>query len=76
MTPDPASPTIGVLATDGDGEMGIMHFLEIVALGAMVWLLFKIDAKLQSIGDTRRNFLQRLDTAPCCGGARATAFPR
>ncbi len=34
-----------------DGEMGIMLFLEIVALGAMVWLLFKIDAKLQSIGD-------------------------
>ncbi len=31
--------------------MGFFVFLEVVALGAMVWLLFKIDAKLQSIGD-------------------------
>ncbi len=31
--------------------MGLMLFLEIVVLGAMVWLLFKIDAKLQSIGN-------------------------
>ena len=34
-----------------DGEMGIMLFLEIVALGTMVWLLYKIDNKLQAIGD-------------------------
>ena len=31
--------------------MGFFVFLGVVALGAMVWLLFKIDAKLQSIGD-------------------------
>ena len=31
--------------------MGILYLIEIVALGAMVWFLFKIDAKLQSIGD-------------------------
>ncbi len=31
--------------------MGFLLFLEVVALGAIVWLLFKIDAKLQSIGD-------------------------
>ena len=31
--------------------MGFLFFLNVVALGAMVWLLFKIDAKLQSIGD-------------------------
>ncbi len=31
--------------------MGFLFFLEVVALGAMVWLLFKIDSKLQSIGD-------------------------
>ena len=34
-----------------DGEMGIVLFLEIVALGTMVWLLYKIDNKLQAIGD-------------------------
>ncbi len=28
-----------------------MLFLEIVALGTMVWLLYKIDNKLQAIGD-------------------------
>ena len=31
--------------------MGFMLLLEIVALAAMVWLLFRIDSKLQSIGD-------------------------
>ena len=31
--------------------MGFLFFVEVVALGAMVWLLFKINAKLQSIGD-------------------------
>ncbi len=31
--------------------MGFLLFLTVVALGAIVWLLFKIDAKLQSIGD-------------------------
>jgi len=31
--------------------MGFLLFLAVIALGAMVWLLFKIDAKLQSIGD-------------------------
>ncbi len=31
--------------------MGFMHFLEFVALAAMVWLLFRIDSKLQAIGD-------------------------
>ena len=51
MTPGPASPTIELLDNDGDGEMGFLLFLELVALGVMVWLLFKIDAKLQSIGD-------------------------
>ena len=34
-----------------DGEMGFLIFLEVVALGAMVWLLYKIDNKLQAIGD-------------------------
>ncbi len=34
-----------------DGEMGFMLFLEIVALGTRVWLLYKIDNKLQAIGD-------------------------
>ena len=28
-----------------------MFFLEFVAFAAMVWLLFRIDSKLQSIGD-------------------------
>ena len=31
--------------------MGFLFFLAIIALGAITWLLFKIDAKLQSIGD-------------------------
>ncbi len=31
--------------------MGFLLFLAVVALGAITWLLFKIDAKLQSIGD-------------------------
>ncbi len=31
--------------------MGFMLFLEFVALAAMVWLLFRIDSKLQAIGD-------------------------
>ncbi len=31
--------------------MGFMLFLVFVALAAMVWLLVRIDTKLQSIGD-------------------------
>ncbi len=31
--------------------MGFLFFLQVVALGAMVWLLYKIDNKLQAIGD-------------------------
>ncbi len=31
--------------------MGFLLFLAVVALGAITWLLFRIDAKLQSIGD-------------------------
>ncbi len=31
--------------------MGFMLFLEFVALAAMVWFLFRIDSKLQAIGD-------------------------
>ncbi len=31
--------------------MGFMLFREFVALAAMVWLLFRIDSKLQAIGD-------------------------
>ena len=30
--------------------MGILLILAVVALGAMVWFLFKIDTKLQAIG--------------------------
>ena len=31
--------------------MGLFLLLAVVALGAIVWLLFRIDAKLQAIGD-------------------------
>ncbi len=31
--------------------MGFLLILAVVALGAIAWLLFKIDAKLQAIGD-------------------------
>ncbi len=31
--------------------MGFLLFLAVVALGAITWLLFRIDTKLQSIGD-------------------------
>ncbi len=31
--------------------MGFLYLLEVVALGAMVWLLFRIDTKLQAICD-------------------------
>ena len=31
--------------------MGFMLFLAVVALGAIAWLLFRINAKLQAIGD-------------------------
>ena len=31
--------------------MGILLLLVVVALGAIAWLLFRIDAKLQAIGD-------------------------
>ncbi len=33
------------------GEMGFLLFLAVAALGAIAWLLFRIDAKLQAIGD-------------------------
>ena len=31
--------------------MGFLLFLAVVALGVIAWFLFKIDAKLQAIGD-------------------------
>ncbi len=31
--------------------MGFLFFLAVVALGAMAWLLYRIDTKLQAIGD-------------------------
>ena len=31
--------------------MGFLFFLAVVALGAIAWLLFRIDTKLQAIGD-------------------------
>ena len=31
--------------------MGLLLFLAVAALGAIAWLLFRIDAKLQAIGD-------------------------
>ncbi len=31
--------------------MGFLLFLTVVALGVIAWLLYKIDAKLQAIGD-------------------------
>ncbi len=31
--------------------MGFLLILAVVALGAIAWLLFRIDAKLQAIGD-------------------------
>ncbi len=31
--------------------MGFLLFLAVVALGAMAWLLYRIDTKLQAIGD-------------------------
>ncbi len=31
--------------------MGRLFLLVVVALGAIAWLLFRIDAKLQAIGD-------------------------
>ncbi|MEE8197307.1 MAG: hypothetical protein V3T69_09035 [Acidiferrobacterales bacterium] len=31
--------------------MGLLFLLVVVALGAIAWLLFRIDAKLQAIGD-------------------------
>ncbi len=31
--------------------MGLLLLLAVVALGTIAWLLFRIDAKLQSIGD-------------------------
>ncbi len=47
--------------------MGFLLFLVVVALGAISWLLFRIDAKLQAIGDmihdANRPEEQRLLTA-------------
>ena len=31
--------------------MGLLLILAVIALGAIVWFLFKIDSKLQAIGD-------------------------
>ena len=35
--------------------MAFLLFLAVVALGVIAWLLFKIDAKLQAIGDMIHN---------------------
>ncbi len=35
--------------------MGVLLFLAVVALGAIAWLLIRIDAKLQAIGDMIHN---------------------
>jgi hypothetical protein len=35
--------------------MGSLLLLAVVALGVIAWLLFKIDAKLQAIGDMIHN---------------------
>ena len=47
--------------------MGFLLLLVVVALGAIAWLLFKIDIKLQAIGnmihDANRPEEQRLPTA-------------
>ncbi|MCZ6453109.1 MAG: hypothetical protein O6909_02605 [Alphaproteobacteria bacterium] len=47
--------------------MGFLLFLVVVALGAIAWLLFRIDAKLQAIGDmihdANKPEVQRLPTA-------------
>ncbi len=46
--------------------MGFLLLLVVVALGAIAWLLFRIDAKLQAIGDmiheANRPEVQRLLT--------------
>ena len=34
-----------------DSEMGFLLLLAVVGIGVIAWLLFKIDAKLQAIGD-------------------------
>ena len=31
--------------------MGVLLFLAVIALGVIAWVLFRIDAKLQAIGD-------------------------
>ncbi len=31
--------------------MGFLLFLAVIALGAIAWLLFRIDTKLRAIGD-------------------------
>ncbi len=31
--------------------MGVLLFLAVIALGVIAWLLFKIDTKLQAIGN-------------------------
>ena len=38
-----------------DGKMGFLFFLAVVALGAIAWLLFRIDTKLQAIGNMIQN---------------------
>ena len=35
--------------------MGFLLFLAVVFLGTIAWFLFKIDAKLQAIGDMIHN---------------------
>ncbi len=46
--------------------MGFLLLLVVVALGAIAWLLFRIDAKLQAIGnmihDANKPEVQRLMT--------------
>jgi len=35
--------------------MGFLFFLAVVALGVIAWLLFRIDTKLQAIGNMIHN---------------------
>jgi hypothetical protein len=50
----------------GGWRDGVFTFLVVVALGAIAWLLFRIDAKLQAIGnmihDANKPEVQRLMT--------------
>ena len=45
------------LASDGPAPAtpGLYGFMVLAALGAIVWLLYRIDTKLQGIGDMLNN---------------------